>query len=244
MWFPDSIANFSRAYFMTASYDALFFKDPYIITAFGDVLRSPVHYLPECFNPDRHWLPKDPLVHDDTYTCDITTAGSQHSWRTAFYEHLSEFNVKLWGSPAPMWMVPGQAAAMYQGRPVHDHEKTLAFRGAKVVINNIHCSEIWGVNARCFEIAGAGGFQMVDWRPGLAQLFEDGKELITFRSIADLKCKLAYWLPRESERGTIAEAGMRRAHADHTYVLRLQLLLDTLAGKERGYPQPRFSGVV
>jgi spore maturation protein CgeB len=244
MWFPDSIANFSRAHFMTASYDALFFKDPYIIAALGDVLRSPVYYLPECFNPERHWLPKQSLAHDGTYTCDITTAGSQHSWRTAVFEHLSEFNVKLWGPPAPMWMVPGQAAAAYQGRPVHDHEKTRAFRGAKVVINNLHCSEIWGMNARCFEIAGAGAFQMVDWRPGLAQLFEDGKELIAFRSIADLKCKLAYWLPRESERETIAEAGMRRAHAEHTYLLRLQLLFDTLAGKERGYPQPRISVLV
>jgi spore maturation protein CgeB len=238
MWFPDHLANFGRGYFMNAPYDALFFKDPYIIRAMGDVLRSPSYYLPECFNPRRHCLPDESLTHDDTYTCDITTAGSQHSWRMAFYEHLSEFNVMIWGLPAPMWMIPGRAAAMYQGRPVYDHEKVRAFRGAKIVVNNLHYSEIWGVNARCFEIAGAGGFQLVDWRPALGQLFEDGKELISFRNIADLKRQLAYWLPRERERRLIAEAGMRRAHAEHTYVLRLQLLLDTLAGKENGYENP------
>jgi spore maturation protein CgeB len=125
---------------------------------------------------------------------------------------------------------------MYQGRPVHNHEKVRAFRGAKVVVNNLHYSEVWGVNARCFEAAGAGAFQMVDWRPGLTQLFEDGKELISFRNVVEMKQKLVYWLPREDERRTIAAAGMRRAHAEHTYVLRLQLLLDILAGKRHGYP--------
>ena len=240
MWFPDHLANFGRGFFMNAPYDALFFKDPYIFHALGDVLRSPVYYLPECFNPERHWLPEESIGHDAAYECDITTAGSQHSWRVSFYSNLSEFNVKLWGSPAPLWMVPEQVTNMYQGRGVYNHDKVRAFRGAKVVVNNLHYSEIWGVNARCFEIAGAGGFQMVDWRRGLGHLFEDGKELISFRSIADLKRKLHYWLPRETERRTIGEAGMRRAHAEHSYALRLELLLDTLAGKQHGYHNPNI----
>jgi spore maturation protein CgeB len=81
---------------------------------------------------------------------------------------------------------------------------------------------------------------MIDWRPGLSQLFEDGKELITFRSLADLKQKIDYWLPREEERRAIALAGMRRAHKEHTYALRLGLLLDTLYGTQRGYPTPQI----
>ena len=81
---------------------------------------------------------------------------------------------------------------------------------------------------------------MVDWRPGLYQLFEDGKELITYRSMADLKEKIDYWLPREAERRIIAEAGIRRAHEEHTYALRLGLLLDTLAGTQLGYPTPQI----
>jgi spore maturation protein CgeB len=240
MWCPDAIINLSRGYFITAAYDGIFFKDPYIIVAMGDVLKSPIHYLPECFNPERHWLPEQSIGHNDVYSCDITTAGNQHPWRVAFYNNLPQYHVKLWGKPAPLWLISDQGAKMYQGRPVYNHEKVRAFRGAKVVVNNLHYAEIWGVNARCFEIAGAGGFQMVNWRPGLGQLFEDGKELISFRSVSDLKEKLAYWLPRESERRAVAEAGMRRAHAEHTYALRLKLLLDTLAGKERGYAYSRL----
>jgi spore maturation protein CgeB len=238
MWFPDSMAKFERAFFMNAPYDGLFFKDPYIIRILGDALGSPVYYLPECFNPKRHWLPEEAIGYNSAYECDITTAGNQHSWRVAFFKNLSDYRVKLWGNPAPLWLNVGSVAKMYQGRGVYDHDKVRAFRGAKIVVNNLLYSEVWGVNARCFEAAGAGAFQMVDWRPSLSHLFEDGRELITFTCVADLKQKINYWLPREMERHEIAQAGMRRAHAEHTYALRLGLLLDTLAGTEHGCPIP------
>lgn len=240
MWFPDAMVNFGRGFFMNAPYDGLFFKDPYIVHALGDVLTSPVHYLPECFNPERHSMKEDEIGHDPAYACDITTAGNQHSWRVAFFKNLSDYDVKIWGNPAPLWMAAGVVKGMHQGRGVYNHDKVRAFRGARIVISNLNYSEIWGVNVRSFEAAGAGAFQMVDWRPGLSQLFEDGKELITFKSVADLKQKIDYWLPREAERRAIAEAGMKRAHAEHTYRLRLNLLLDTLAGKQQGYPVPNI----
>lgn len=239
MWFPDHFVNFGKAFFMNAAYDALFFKDPYIVHAMKDVLRSRVYYLPECFNPARHWLPDDQLGSDPQYRCDITTAGNQHSWRVAFFKHLGDYDVKLWGNPAPLWMEDaGVVAKMHQGRGVYNHDKVRAFRGARIVLNNLHFGEVWGVNARTFEAAGAGAFQMVDARPGIAQLFDEGRELITFGDMADLKRKMDYWLPREDERREVAAAGCRRAHRDHTYALRLELMLQTMQERAQGYPLP------
>jgi spore maturation protein CgeB len=80
---------------------------------------------------------------------------------------------------------------------MHDAERVRAFRGAKIVVNNLLYTEMWGLNARCFEAAGAGAFQMVDWRPGLAQLFEDGPEIVRFSGAPNLRTKIAHWLPRE-----------------------------------------------
>jgi spore maturation protein CgeB len=237
MWFPDPLVNFGRALFMNAPYDALFFKDPFMLQALGDVLESPVYYLPECYNPDRHCVPSGDMV-DPSYACDITTAGNQHSWRVACYKHLSNYNVKLWGHPAPMWLPTGAVSAMYQGRGVYNADKARAFRGAKIVVNHLLYGEIWGVNVRCFEAAGVGAFQMVSWRPGLAHLFADGQELISFSSMTDLKDKIDYWLPRKDGRHAIANAGQRRAMAEHTYRHRLELLLRTLAGEAQGYPVP------
>ena len=241
MWFPDTFVNFGKAFFMNAAYDALFFKDPYIVHTMKDVLRSRVYYLPECFNPARHWLPDDQLGSDPQYRCDITTAGNQHSWRVAFFKHLGDYDVKLWGNPAPLWMDTGVVAKMHQGRGVYNHDKVRAFRGARIVLNNLLFSEMWGVNVRTFEAAGAGAFQMVDARPGIAQLFDEGRDLITFGDMADLKRKVDYWLPRDEERREVAAAGCRRAHRDHTYALRLELMIQTLHARTQGYPLPIIS---
>jgi len=238
VWYPDPCMNFGRAFFMNAPYDALFFKDPYIVHFLGDVLKSPVYHLPECFNPARHMLPEDEIGDDPAYRCQIATAGGLHSYRVAFFNNLADYDVKIWGHTRPLWMPLEKVAKMFQGRPVYDQDKVRAFRGADILLDNLHFTEFWGVNVRCFEAAGAGAFQMVDWRPGLSQLFEDGRELVTFRGISDLREKIAFWLPRIRERKEIAAAGQRRAFRDHTYALRLGLLIDTMAGKEHGYPLP------
>lgn len=236
LWFPDALINIGRGFFMNADYDAIFFKDPYIVKMLNPVLSTPVYYLPECFNPNKHWLPPELIGSDSIYQCDIATAGNTHSYRSAFFKHLVGYNVKQWGNHPPSWLYGCQVAKMHQGRQVLDHEKVRAFRGAKIVINNLHFSEIWGVNVRTFEVAGAGAFQMVDWRPGLGQLFEEDKELISFHNIVEMKEKIEYWLPRDEERLAVGDAAMTRAHSEHTYFHRLELLLATLAGREKGFP--------
>jgi len=241
LWFPDAAVNLGRAYFMNALYDALFFKDPYIVHVLDGVLGSPVYYLPECFNPARHSFSAGDAEDLEGYRCEITTAGNQHSYRTAFFKHLATYDVKLWGPPAPLWLDTGPVKKMYQGRSVLNEDKARAFRAAKIVVNNLHFGEVWGVNVRTFETAGAGGFQLVDWRPGLGQLFEDGKELISFKGIKDLKHKIDYYLAHDDERLEIAQAGMVRAKREHTYSHRLKLLLETLSGRARGFEMPEIS---
>lgn len=241
VWFPDAIINIGRGYLFNAPYDAIFFKDPYIVKILDDVLPAPVYYLPECCNPKRHVLP--PSLTDEEmkpYRCDVTTVGNMHSYRVAFFSHLDGYNIKIWGTPPPFWLNIAAVTRWYQEHAVRYQEKAKAFRAAKIVVNNIHYAEIWGLNARTFEVAAAGAFQMLDWRPGLNQLFADGKEVVSFTGIADLKSKIDYYLAHDDKRETIAQAGMRRAFKDHTYELRLALLLDTIAGRKNGYPLPHI----
>lgn len=241
MWFPDALVNFRNGHFMNAPYDGLFFKDPYIVKVLGDIVASRIYYLPECFNPQRHCLPSNESVSniDKRYLCDITTAGNSHSWRVAFYKHLSQYNVKLWGGQIPLWMNAGVVATMHQNKKVFNNDKARAFLGAKIVLNNLHYGEVWGLNVRTFEAAGIGAFQMVDWKAGLAQLFNDGTEIVSFNGLEDMHTKIKYYLEHPDERNKIASAGKLRAMAEHTYQIRLQLLLDTLGGSASGFPLPK-----
>lgn len=232
MWFPDSMANFGRAYFMNAKYDALFFKDPYLVRVLSPVLESPIFYLPECFNPIRHSLGGVDL---ERYKIkfpehiDLAIAGNQHSWRVAFYRHLSEFDVKVWGNPPPLWMPDAGLGRMYQGESIFNQEKAFVFNKAKIVVNNLLYSEVEGVNARCFEVAGAGGFQMIDSRASLSDLFVEGREIISYTGMSDLKEKVRYWLPRNEERREIADAALKRANAHHTYTHRINEMFIALS---------------
>ncbi len=237
MWFPDTLVNFGRSYFMNAPYDALFFKDPFIIHALFNVLKTPVYYMPECFNPQRHFLP-DGIDIEDKYKCDITTAGTLHSWRVAYYQHLTKYDVKLWGPHPPLWMPKELVNNLHPNHVVYNQDKAKAFLGAKIVLNNLLYGEIWGVNVRTFEAAGIGAFQMVDWRPGLEQLFVDGKEIITYKNLADMHEKIEYYLANPKQRQVIAEAGKIRAFKEHTYRHRLELILATLANKAKGFNLP------
>jgi spore maturation protein CgeB len=238
MWFPDALVNFHRGFFLTAKYDALFFKDPYIVFRLAGVLKAPVRYLPECFNPVVHCADQISAEELSQYRCDITTAGHLHSWRVAVFDNLTEFDVKIWGGAPPLWMPRTGAVERYQGRPVHNREKVLAFRGAKIVLNSLHYGEIWGVNVRCFEAAGAGAFQLIDWRPGIDQLFKVGVEVVTYRSIAQVRERVLYWLPREREREEIAAKARVRAFAEHTYRHRLSMLLESVFRGGEGFPLP------
>lgn len=240
LWYPDHIAAFHKQMFLNGPYDLLFFKDPYIVDILRRNLGAAVFYLPECYSPTTMPLPSPEEPVDARYEADIATAGNMYSYRIAFFRNLIDYDVRLWGFPPPLWMRLGPVASMVQSRFVGGVEKSKAFRGAKIVVNNLHPAEIWGGNVRMFEACGAGAFQMVDWRPGLSQLFEPDREIVMFRDLSELKRKIEFYLPRHEERREIGEAARRRTLRDHTYEQRLNLLLETVAGRSKGYPEPRF----
>lgn len=241
LWYPDPIWSFQRHMFLNAPYDRLFFKDPYLVDMLRRKLGVRTHYLPECYSPTALGPPQALPVEEAGYTAEICTAGNVYPYRVALFRNLADYDVKIWGLPAPLWLELGDVRPMVQSRYVAHLEKAKAFRSARIVLNNLNPAEIWGTNVRTFEICGAGGFQLVDWRPGLSQLFELGREVVAFDDLADLRAKIAHFLAAPEERHAIAAAGQRRALRDHTYAHRLTLLLRTVAGQADGYPEPSIS---
>lgn len=236
LWFPDSISNFGKAMFINAGFDFYFFKDPYIVRIVqSDIGLSSVYYLPECCNPVYH---KKVELSDEerlTYGCDIATAGNLHAMRVQFFKQLKEYDVKIWGNRAPHWMNIEDISTMVMNHYVANVEKSKAFGGAKILINNLYPSEVYGVNVRAFEIAAVGGFQLINYRPGIRQLFEEESEIVTFNNINDLKKKIDKYIHDDVLRLNIGENSRNRALKDHTYKVRLQLMLDTVFNKKKGF---------
>lgn len=83
---------------------------------------------------------------------------------------------------------------------------------------------------RLFEVALAGGFQLVDMSLAeSSRYFEEGKEYIGFSSPKDAADKLEYFLAHPAERISIALAAQERARSEHLYRHRVDKLLAEVA---------------
>lgn len=67
---------------------------------------------------------------------------------------------------------------------------------------------------RCFEIPAAGAFLFCPYTEDLADMFEENKEVVFYRSKEDFVKKISYYLTHDEERRTIAESGHKRLLKD------------------------------
>ena len=226
-WFPDSLINFYRGHMVADRFDALFLKEPALIGKLRQHLEINAHYLPEACNP--MWHTPVELSDEDRqrYSCEIAGIGTLHYYRARVLEPLQQYDLKIWGSNRPRWLV-SPVSRNYAGAAVVELEKSKALRVAKIVVNVIHYSEIEGVNNSLFEIAGCGAFQIASWQRSIPEIFDVGREIVTFESRSELLDKVRYYLAHQEERNEIAYNGQQRAHRDHTYEQRLNTILRTV----------------
>ncbi len=83
-------------------------------------------------------------------------------------------------------------------------------------------------HARPFELAGCGAFVLSGYSKGIENYYREDKEMVFYRSNADLAHKIKYYLANESERSNIARAGYERTIKEHTYEKRFYDLFQAL----------------
>jgi len=118
--------------------------------------------------------------------------------------------------------------------PLRKHIRTEVFGKAmlevvfnsRISLNNHGDAVTFAANMRLFEITGCGSCLVTDWKPNLAQLFEPGSEVMTYRSQAECIEVVKWLLENEEERERIARAGQQRTLRDHTFRARSVELAD------------------
>jgi len=105
-----------------------------------------------------------------------------------------------------------------------------AYAGASVAVNvhregNSQGATATGCNQRLFELAAIGVPQVVDNRADLPLAFDAGRELLTFGTGAELRLLVQELLQDPTTADRLAQAGRRRALAEHTYMHRLGAIL-------------------
>lgn len=100
---------------------------------------------------------------------------------------------------------------------------------SKISLNrHIDAAENNANNMRLYESTGVGTMLLTDMKDNLHELFEIGKEVVTYKTKEELLEKITYYLAHDDERKRIAKAGQERTLKEHTYEHRMKEVSDIL----------------
>ncbi len=231
---------------LSKSYDVFFHLQP-------DTLSEPLRErgvfglpLPVGFDPEVHHPVELSEDQRARYACELSCIGAGYHNRIEFLPGLFDMGLRLYGTDWPA------AEPFLSSSPEFNQRQTsescnLIFNASSVNLN-LHSSP-WTdgvnplgdyVNPRCFEVAGAGAFQLVDERRLLGTAFEIGSEIDTFRDLSECRHKIRYYWNHADERREMAGRARERALRDHTYVQRMRVAIDALrSGPSPALPKKR-----
>lgn len=219
-------------------FDLVFSNDVGSVAAYGAKGR----HLP--FAADEHFhLHALPEVDDGHYLYDLFFAGTAWPNRSEFLGKLQaaipDIRLKLALPANPYIPAPklGMELSEYDWRTPNTEFAKFSNRSRSVLTLHRAFSSS-GNDAvahtpgpRFFEVALAGGFQLVDTSiPEIRvdDFFTEGKEYVGFSSVQECIATLQHYLAHPQERLDIARAAQQRARAEHLYANRVQTLFAEL----------------
>lgn len=206
------------------AFDAWFIAEP----AFKPLFVRPRHLelLPMACDPEAH----RPIALSERerrrWASRICFVGGQAPEREPFLEAVADLGLSIWG---PFWersRHPRLRACVREARLVPPEIWTKIFSAAEIIVNIHREFGHTAINMKCFEILACGGFLLCDWRVQLEHLF--GGRVATFRSPEELRQQCQWYLAHPSARETHRQALRECVVAHHTYVHRIQAILQTV----------------
>ena len=192
------------------------------------------------------WLPVgcDPVRHRPValspeervrYGHDVVFVGSHYPERAALFERLCGFDLGIWG---PGW------EKLPAGSPLHRHlrgahtspgEWQKIYSASRIVLATHYRDPsgrypVYQASPRVFEALACGSFVLCDRQRDVLALFRDGEHLVSISDGEDLAAKVRYYLEHPGERHGIAQAGREEALRRHTYLHRVESLLNLARG--------------
>lgn len=232
-WCYDSVSRYPSIIEGCEHYDLFYIFEP----ADKDIMESfdlKIKFLPMAYDP-RYYK----VMNGDKKTYDISFVGGMIEKRKKILgKIISEFPNKkygIWGK-AWTWYNPflqyeykikrrklGKRINNYKIKP---NQVNRVYNDSKICLNIHHTQNKKGLNPRTFEILGAGGFQLVDYKEKLEEIFELGEELVAYTDKNDLLKKIDYYLDNEDERRKIAKKGHKKVIENHTFKKRAKRIIE------------------
>jgi spore maturation protein CgeB len=214
-WFPDDPHQLELSTRLAPAYDCFFTHDSSSLPRYRTA-GARAHYL--AFGCDPEYL--RPLSPDDRWKAPLVFVGSRDGVREPILRHLADLGFVAWG---PGW----------PRGPLYGEDYVRALAGAAVGVN-VHqqfgdrgdpARYGTGANMRVFELAAVGTPQLSDAKVDVARHFTPDREIVLYRSVAELKDRARALLADDALRRRLADAARERAVREHTWRHRMEELL-------------------
>jgi hypothetical protein len=175
---------------------------------------------------------RDPLLHDPADATeplpdqpDVVFIGNPDSERIRYLRAITDLGLGLWAQWD--WARLGREDPLYRcvrGKELFGRDMVRAMRYAKISINLLRRSQKTAHNMRSFESPASRACTLSEASPGVLELFEDGREVLTFSTPEDLRRKVLSLLESSAMREQLAGAGWDRVREDDYSVRAAELL--------------------
>ncbi|VAX28799.1 CgeB family protein, partial [hydrothermal vent metagenome] len=118
------------------------------------------------------------------------------------------------------------------GLPLNYYKELPAFYNAcKINFNATSLQMLNAVNQRVFDVPACGAFLLTDHQDTIEELFDVGKEIVTYRSRDEIPELVGFYLRNPKEREIIARRGRERILKEHTYRHRLGTIIQNMKNR-------------
>lgn len=165
-------------------------------------------FWPEAAHPDIH------RHYDLPFEYDVSFIGGKYGWRPKFIAKLQKMGIKVtcFGKGWKNGPLSDEAMVKLYSRS----RINLGFAGVG------HSKKLMCLKGRDFEVPMSGGLYLTQDNLELSFVYEEGKEVVTYKNENDCAKKITYLLTNRTEAAKIREAGRKRALRNHTWEKRLE----------------------
>lgn len=243
MWFVEDFQVFPYWQSIAPLYDYFFvIQKEVFLSKLQTIGVENAYYLPLAADPNFHKEESLSAKEQEYYGADLGFMGAGYPNRRMAFRGLLRYDFKIWGSD---WDGDALLAKYLQknGERVTPEESVKIYNANKINLNlhsSVQAKELIKqgdfVNPRTFELASMQAFQLVDKRELMDELFvcadlnnpNENAELATFSTMEELHENINFYLKYPEKRLQIAKNARKRIEKEHTYVKRMQTLLECI----------------
>jgi len=231
LWTIDVPLDFQLVQEAAPHYDTVFCGGTEAQEVLAQAGISHTHWLPFASDPEIHKAEELTPEQKKLWGSDLAFVGSFYPHRALVLEKVSDFNLKIWG---PGWnrLSPGSPLkGRVKDMKLEPEEWRKIYSSVKVnIVIHFQDGQTLSFQAapKVYETMACQGFLLVDNQKDVMSLFEDGKHLVVYKDVQDLREKITYYLQHQEERERIARQGHEEVIEKHTYLYRLRQMFSVI----------------